>query len=239
MLEGTIKAEFHIQALKDRVVLTHALAVVRSAIFAAIESGLDAVTEEVEGGLHQVVGHHVVDLQQLGCLCLLQHRLPKVGFLLQQLLGTTQAMLLDELFGNLAEHDAARHALCRHADAEALASPYLIVILHGFQTFVLYPLATFRLQLGQFYRSLHQRQQVGYLLDALLLAVGQHIGFVFQRCEGVVGCAGYGNTALETVGIVGHHTIQGIRRTAHADVPQQMFDMHVDGLGTLSLTVVL
>ena len=49
VLEGTIKAEFHIQALKDRVVLTHALAVVRSAIFAAIESGLTPDTAYTVG----------------------------------------------------------------------------------------------------------------------------------------------------------------------------------------------
>lgn len=92
-------------------------------------------------------------------------------------------------------------------------------------------------RLRQHHVALQQRQQVGYLLYALALAVGHHGGLVVQRRKGVVGRAGHGYAALESVGVVIHHAVERIGRAAHGDVPQQVLDVDADGIDTLGLAV--
>ena len=60
---------------------------------------------------------------------------------------------------------------------------------------------------------------MGHLLYAVALAVGQHVGFILQRCKGVIGCTGHGYTTLESIRVVVYHTIQRIGRTAYSRWP--------------------
>ena len=79
---------------------------------------------------------------------------------------------------------------------------------------------------------------MGYLTDAVALLLGEHVQVVGERRERVVGRARHGYAALETVGVVAHHTVEGVGRAAHHHVPQQVVDMHVHRLGAAGLALV-
>ena len=148
-------------------------------------------------------------------------------------------MLLDQRLAHLTEHQTAGHALGRHTDTHALTGTHPVVVHHGLQTDTLQPVTTTCLQFRQHHFTVHQRQQVGYLLDTLRLSLRQHPGLFVQWCKCIVGRTGYGDTALESVGVVVHHTIEGIRCSAHRHVPQQVFDVYIDGIHTLGPAFIL
>ena len=79
---------------------------------------------------------------------------------------------------------------------------------------------------------------MSYLLDAFTLALCHHRGLIFERSEGVVRCACYGDAALEAVGVVVHDAVECIGGATHHHIPQQALDVHVHRLGRTRLALV-
>ena len=192
----------------------------------------------MEGILNLIVRQNVKGGEERRLLLLHDHLFPQPRILLQPRLSTSHAVTVNQLSSHTAEHQARHHPHSRRADAESLASLHLVVILHRLQAHTLQPLPASRLQLRQHHLASHQGQQMGYLTDALTLLVGQHMQILRQRLKRVVGRTRQGYSALKAVRIVGHHTIQRIRRAAHHHIPQQPVYMHVHGIRTPRLTLI-
>ena len=79
---------------------------------------------------------------------------------------------------------------------------------------------------------------MGYLDDAFLLSFLQNIKIFGERCKGIIGSSSHNDTALKTIRVVAHYTIERIRRSAHHHIPQKPFDMHIHRLSTSCLTFI-
>lgn len=73
-----------------------------------------------------------------------------------------------QLLCHFAEHDASHHSHGGRTDTESLTGFHHIVILHGLHSYLLQPITAFLFQFRQFHFATHQRQKMGYHLDALL-----------------------------------------------------------------------
>ena len=128
-------------------------------------------------------------------------------------------MLLNQRLSHLAEQDAGHHSHRSRTDTETLTGFHLVIILHGLQANLFQPLPTLGFQFGQFHLSLHQRQQMGNLDNAVALAIGEHIQIIRKRSKRIVRGSCHGNTALKAIRIIVHHTIKRIGRSTHHYIP--------------------
>ena len=75
---------------------------------------------------------------------------------------------------------------------------------------------------------------MSYLPYVLTLSFGQHKEIVCKRSERVVRRSRHDNTALETIRIIVHYSIECIGSAAHHNVPQKMFDMNIHASALLA-----